>query len=153
MINTDKKSTQCVNKIKVTGKSGRKSVDISLRDRIISEVDKDLINGCANITGGGLGVNNNESFEKWLDVIKFNVGYSIDINNFFIPKMIDNKWGRIVHVSSAITTSFNGYSAYASSKCALEGYVKSVSKIVSKDNVIINGIAPGLIDKEEGYFN
>ena len=90
---------------------------------------------------------------KWKRVWNLNIGISIDINNFFIPKMIDNKWGRIVHVSSAITTSFNGYSAYASSKCALEGYVKSVSKIVSKDNVIINGIAPGLIDKEEGYFN
>lgn len=32
-----------IDKIKVTGKSGRKSVDISLRDRIISEVDNDLI--------------------------------------------------------------------------------------------------------------
>lgn len=67
--------------------------------------------------------------------------------------MIKNKWGRIVHISSAITTSFDGYSPYASAKCALEGYIKSVSKVVSKNNVIISGIAPGVIDKEDGYFN
>ena len=104
--------------------------------------------------GGSLGVKDPfSSSSKWLKVWNINLGYSIDINNFFIPKMILNKWGRIVHVSSAVTTSFDGYSPYASAKCALEGYIKSVSKVVSKNNVIINGIAPGLIDKEEGYFN
>ena len=90
---------------------------------------------------------------KWLKVWNINLGYAIDINNFFIPKMALNKWGRVIHISSAITTSFDGYSPYASAKCALEGYIKSVSKVVSKNNVIINGIAPGVIDKEEGYFN
>ena len=104
--------------------------------------------------GGSLGVKDPfSSSSKWLKVWNINLGYSIDINNFFIPKMILNKWGRIVHVSSAVTTSFDGYSPYTSAKCALEGYIKSVSKVVSKNNVIINGIAPGLIDKEEGYFN
>lgn len=104
--------------------------------------------------GGSLGVKDPfSSSSKWLKVWNINLGYSIDINNFFIPKMILNKWGRIVHVSSAVTTSFDGYSPYASAKCALEGYIKSVSKVVSKNNVIINGIAPGVIDKKEGYFN
>ena len=79
--------------------------------------------------GGSLGVKDPfSSSSKWLKVWNNNLGYSIDINNSFIPKMILNKWGRIVHVSSAITTSFDGYSPYASAKCALEGYIKSVSK-------------------------
>lgn len=104
--------------------------------------------------GGSLGVKDTfASSTKWKNVWNLNLGVSIDINNAFIPKMVNNKWGRIVHISSAITTSFNGYVAYASAKCALEGYVKSVSKAVSRNNVIINGIAPGLIDKDEGYFN
>jgi 3-oxoacyl-[acyl-carrier protein] reductase len=104
--------------------------------------------------GGSVGVKDPfSSSSKWLKVWNINLGYSIDINNFFIPKMIQNKWGRVVYISSAITTSFDGYSPYASAKCALEGYIKSVSKVVSKNNVIINGIAPGLIDKEKGYFN
>ena len=104
--------------------------------------------------GGSLGIKDPfSSSSKWQKVWNMNLGYSIDINNYFIPKMIKNKWGRIVHISSAITTSFDGYSPYASAMCVLEGYIKSVSKVVSKNDVIINGIAPGLIDKEEGYFN
>ena len=65
MINTDKKSTQCVNKIKVTGKSGRNSVDISLRDRIISEVDKDLINE----------INNSLSYNEYCKMNNYNINH------------------------------------------------------------------------------
>ena len=104
--------------------------------------------------GGSIGIKNTfASSANWQKVWNINLGYSIDINNFFIPKMIKNKWGRIVHISSAITSSFDGYAPYASAKCALEGYIKSVSKEVSKNNVIINGVAPGVIDKEGGYFS
>lgn len=133
--------------------------DLSIKSNInmlINKVDKKYkkVDIIIHNLGGSIGVKDPfSSSSKWLKVWNINLGYSIDINNFFIPKMVRNKWGRVVHISSAITTSFEGYSPYASAKCALEGYIKSVSKVVSKNNVIINGIAPGLIDKEEGYFN
>tara|TARA_B110000238_G_C16067782_1_gene413538 strand:+ start:275 stop:1033 length:759 start_codon:yes stop_codon:yes gene_type:complete len=125
-------------------------------NKLINEVNRKYkkIDIIIHNLGGSLGVKDPfSSSSKWLKVWNNNLGYSIDINNSFIPKMILNKWGRIVHVSSAITTSFDGYSPYASAKCALEGYIKSVSKVVSQNNVIMSGVAPGLIDKEEGYFN
>ena len=134
-------------------------IDLSIKsniNKLINKVDKKYkkVDIIIHNLGGSIGVKNPFSpSAKWLKVWNINLGYSIDINNFFIPKMVRNKWGRVVHISSAITTSFEGYSPYASAKCALEGYIKSVSKVVSKNNVIINGIAPGLIDKEEGYFN
>jgi 3-oxoacyl-[acyl-carrier protein] reductase len=133
--------------------------DLSIKgniNKLINKINKKYkkIDIIVHNLGGSLGVKDPFSpSSKWLKVWNINLGYSIDINNFFIPKMIHNKWGRIVHISSAITTSFDGYSPYASAKCALEGYIKSVSKVVSKNNVILSGIAPGLIDKEEGYFN
>ena len=133
--------------------------DLSIKgniNKLINKINKKYkkIDIIVHNLGGSLGVKDPFSpSSKWLKVWNINLGYSIDINNFFIPKMIKNKWGRIIHISSAITTSFDGYSPYASAKCALEGYIKSVSKVVSKNNVIINAIAPGLIDKEEGYFN
>ncbi len=133
--------------------------DLSIKSNIKKLINK-INKKCKNIDiivhnlGGSLGVKDPFSpSSKWLKVWNINLGYLIDINNFFIPKMIHNKWGRIVHISSAITTSFDGYSPYASAKCALEGYIKSVSKVVSKNNVILSCVAPGLIDKEEGYFN
>ena len=133
--------------------------DLSIKSNINKNINKinkkyKKIDIIFHNLGGSLGIKDPFSpSSKWLKVWNINLGYSIDINNFFIPKMIQNKWGRVVYISSAITTSFDGYSPYASAKCALEGYIKSVSKVVSKNNVIINGIAPGLIDKEKGYFN
>ncbi len=114
--------------------------DLSIKSNINKLINK-INKKCKNIDiivhnlGGSLGVKYPFSpSSKWLKVWNINLGYLIDINNFFIPKMIQNKWGRIVHISSAITTSFDGYSPYASAKCALEGYIKSVSKVVSKNN-------------------
>ena len=133
--------------------------DLSIKgniNKLINKINKKYkkIDIIVHNLGGSLGIKDPFSpSSKWLKVWNINLGYSIDVNNFFIPKMIKNKWGRIIHISSAITTSFDGYSPYASAKCALEGYIKSVSKVVSRNNVIINAIAPGLIDKEEGYFN
>lgn len=114
-----------------------------------------------HITGGGLGVNNNESFEKWLDVIKFNVGYSIDINNFFIPKMIKlKKKMNIVHISSISSLNsdksldgFVGKIPYASSKAYLNSYVKSISKIYAKDGIRINCILPGVMMNKGKFWD
>jgi NAD(P)-dependent dehydrogenase (short-subunit alcohol dehydrogenase family) len=43
------------------------------------------------------------------------------------------------------TYNFKGNAAYASAKCALNAYVKSVSRHVAKDNVIISAVAPGAV--------
>ena len=134
-------------------------IDLSIKSNINKLINKVNINHkkidiIIHNLGGSLSIKDPfASSVKWSKVWNINLGYAIDINNFFIPKMALNNWGRVIHISSAITTSFDGYSPYASAKCALEGYIKSVSKVVSKNNVMICGIAPGLIDKEEGYFN
>ncbi len=52
-------------KNKVTGKSGRKSADISLRDRVISEVDKDLIDE----------INKSLSYKEYCNMNNYNINY------------------------------------------------------------------------------
>lgn len=123
-----------------------------LKEDIKKEYDRvDII---VHNLGGSLGITNPLSSSKdWLKVWNYNLGIGIDINREFIPDMIDNNWGRIVHLSSATTSNFSAYAAYTSSKCALEGYVKSLSKVISKNNVIINCIAPGIVDIKGRYFN
>ena len=51
------------------------------------------------------------------------------------------------------TTFFKGNAPYISAKYALEGYVKSVSKEISKHNVIMCCVSPGIIDIKNRYFN
>ncbi|MCE7505299.1 SDR family oxidoreductase [Polynucleobacter sp. IMCC30063] len=90
--------------------------------------------------------------EKWNIVWQYNIGVAIAINNFVIPRMVEKHFGRIIHISTLSTQSQQGYAPYVSAKYALEGYVKTVSQTVSQHNVVINAIAPGLLDIEDRYY-
>jgi len=90
--------------------------------------------------------------DDWKKVWQFNVGICQELNRIFIPAMIERRWGRIVHLSALSTTTYQGNPAYVSSKCALESYVKSISREVSRHNVIVTAVAPGAIAVEGRYF-
>tara|TARA_B110000438_G_scaffold299832_1_gene350809 strand:+ start:318 stop:1079 length:762 start_codon:yes stop_codon:yes gene_type:complete len=92
------------------------------------------------------------SSKQWQEVWQFNLGIGHELNRAFIPQMVKNQWGRIVHISTLATNTFRGSPAYVSAKCALNGYVKSMSNHYSKDNVIISAVSPGAIYLEGRYF-
>lgn len=103
--------------------------------------------------GGSLGVTDSfASAAEWARVWYFNVGIAHELNRLFVPDMIGKKWGRILHLSTLSTQTCDGYSPYTSAKFALEGYVKNMSRQVSRHNVIMNSLAPGLISLEGRYF-
>lgn len=103
--------------------------------------------------GGSLGVTDSfASAAEWAKVWYFNVGIAHELNRLFVPDMIAKKWGRILHLSTLSTQTYDGYSPYTSAKCAMDGYVKNMSRQVSRHNVIINSLAPGLISLEGRYF-
>ncbi len=104
--------------------------------------------------GGSLGVTDAfVSAEVWAKVWRYNVGIAHDLNREFIPAMLAKQWGRVVHLSTLSTHTYDGYAPYVSAKCALDGYIKGMSRLFSRHNVIMNAIAPGLIDIEGRYFN
>jgi 3-oxoacyl-[acyl-carrier protein] reductase len=90
--------------------------------------------------------------DDWDKVWRFNVGVAHELNRIFIPPMVKRGWGRIVHLSTLSTVTYNGYAPYVAAKCALDGYVKSVNREFSKDNVIISAVAPGAIYSEGRQF-
>lgn len=69
------------------------------------------------------------------------------MNLAVVPSMKENHYGRIVNVTSA--TGINGaYStpAYTSSKAAAICQTKAFASKYARDNIIVNGIAPGMVD-------
>lgn len=104
--------------------------------------------------GGSLGVTDTfASASDWAKVWNFNVGIAHELNRLFIPDMIARKWGRILHLSTLSTQTYDGYAPYTSAKCALDGYVKNISRQISRHNVIMNSLAPGLINLEGRYYS
>lgn len=103
--------------------------------------------------GGSLGVTNPlAQLPEWQKVWRFNLGIAIEMNAVFIPLMIEKQWGRIVHISSNATLTFQGYPAYVSAKTALNTYVKTVGRAVAKEKVVISAVMPGPMFAEDRYF-
>ena len=103
--------------------------------------------------GGSLKITDPNFSRKDLEnVWNFNLGIAHEINNKLIPYMIDKNWGRIIHVSSLVAKTGKGYVPYVSAKCALEGYVKAMSKFLSKRKVIMLAVAPGLVELPNRFF-
>jgi NAD(P)-dependent dehydrogenase (short-subunit alcohol dehydrogenase family) len=73
-----------------------------------------------------------------------------------IPIMQDNKYGRIVNVSTDMSLIRSMYSerlAYRISKSALNVMTKVLATEVSDDNILINAMSPGWVRTDMGGTN
>ncbi|MEI7595131.1 MAG: 3-oxoacyl-ACP reductase FabG [Bacteroidota bacterium] len=87
--------------------------------------------------------------EMITDIFSTNVNGTIYITQNLIGSMFRKRYGSIINLSSIIGTNGNiGQSVYSSSKSAILGFTKSLSKELSSLNIRVNAIAPGCIDTE-----
>jgi 3-oxoacyl-[acyl-carrier protein] reductase len=62
--------------------------------------------------------------------------------------MIDQKWGRIVNLSSVSALGNRGQANYSAAKAGLQGFTKTLAIELGKFGVTANAIAPGFIETE-----
>jgi len=88
--------------------------------------------------------------EKWRKIIDVNVLGAVYCIKAVLPKMIENKYGRIVNVASVAGVYGNaGMSAYSATKGALIAMTKALSKEVISDGIIVNSVSPGLVSPSD----
>lgn len=103
--------------------------------------------------GGTLGVKDPLSpSAQWEKVWRFNVGIALEINNALIPGMVEQGWGRIVHVSSNAAETARGAAPYAAAKAFLNTYVKGVGRSFAPSGVVISALMPGAFEAEGGHW-
>tara|TARA_B100000029_G_scaffold421060_1_gene427187 strand:+ start:606 stop:1340 length:735 start_codon:yes stop_codon:yes gene_type:complete len=84
--------------------------------------------------------------EEWKKVIDINLTSTFLLSKHAIKKMIKNKYGRIVNITSVVGHSGNlGQSNYAASKAGIIGMSKSLAIEYAKKNITINCVSPGFI--------
>jgi len=84
--------------------------------------------------------------EEWQKVIDINLGATFFLCQHAIKKMLKNKYGRIVNITSIVGHTGNlGQSNYAASKAAIIGMSKSLAIEYAKKNITINCVSPGFI--------
>ena len=127
--------------------------DISQSDKIeefIENATKDLggsldcIINNAGITQDNLAIR--MSLDEWQKVININLTSTFLMSKFSIKKMLKNKSGKIVNITSVVGHTGNlGQANYTASKAGIVAMSKSLAIEYAKKNININCISPGFI--------
>ncbi len=92
------------------------------------------------------------SDELWDDVLAVNLTGIFKVTRAVLPHMRRQRYGRIVATSSAIGRSGRAnVAAYASSKWAVIGFVKSCAQDVAGTGVTVNALAPTSVETDMIY--
>ena len=84
--------------------------------------------------------------EEWKKVIDINLTSTFLLSKYAIKKMLKNKFGRIVNITSVVGHTGNlGQSNYSASKSAIIGMSKSLAIEYAKKNITVNCVSPGFI--------
>ncbi len=86
------------------------------------------------------------SIEEWKKVIDINLTSTFLISKFAIKKMLKNKKGKIINITSVVGHTGNlGQTNYTASKAGIVAMSKSLAMEYAKKNININCISPGFI--------
>ena len=158
--NSEDKANNVVKEIVDAGGSASAvQIDISNAesvDNAFSIVEKDYNSVDILINNAGVTKDNilpRMKDDEWNDVIQTNLTGNFYTSQRAIKKMIKNKWGRLIFISSVVGISGNqGQANYAASKAGLIGLSKSISKEVGSRNITSNVVAPGYIETDMTSF-
>ena len=130
--------------------------DISNHDEIENFLDNSskILDGNPDILINNAGITRDNlslrmSSKEWNDVLNLNLTSTFLLCKFTLKKMIKNKYGKIVNITSVVGHTGNvGQANYAASKSGIIGFSKSLALEYAKKNININCVSPGFIDTQ-----
>ena len=130
--------------------------DISMHDEIENFIEKcneilgnkiDVLINNAGITRDNLSIRMKD--EEWNKVIDINLTSTFLLSKNTIKKMLKNKKGKIINITSVVGHTGNiGQANYAASKAGLIGMSKSLALEYGKKNITVNCVSPGFITSD-----
>ena len=129
--------------------------DISEHSKIeefIENVNSQLTNLDVVVNNAGITLDNlslRMKDEEWKKVIDINLTSTFLLAKHSIKKMLKNKFGRIVNITSIVGHTGNlGQSNYAAAKAGIIGMSKSLAIEYAKKNITVNCVSPGFVVSE-----
>ena len=126
--------------------------DISQNDKIEDFIETstkelgglDCIVNNAGITQDNLAIR--MSTDEWKKVIDINLTSTFFMSKFAIKKMLKNKKGKIINITSVVGHTGNlGQANYTASKAGIIAMSKSLAIEYAKKNINVNCVSPGFI--------
>ncbi len=140
-------------------RAGRRTVlvkaDVSQADevrKVVAQVENEL--GVVSILVNNAAIARPQKIEEiteqdWDEIIDTNLKSTFLVTQAVLPKMREQRWGRIINMSSvAAQTGGVVGPHYAASKAGMIGLTHSLANLLVREGVTVNAIAPALIATE-----
>ena len=87
--------------------------------------------------------------DEWDNVIDVHLNGQYLLIKSFLKKMVKNKWGRIINISSTSAVLGNkGQANYAAAKAGIEAMSRSLARELGSRNINVNCVAPGFVETD-----
>lgn len=130
------------------------TIDLTKQDRVEEAIGKvvnrfgkiDILINCAGITGLTNVQSHNVDTANLQKVFDINFMASFYTAKAVLPNMLQNGYGRILHIASIAGKEGNaGMLAYSASKAAVIGMTKVQGKEYAETGITVNALAPAVI--------
>lgn len=124
---------------------------IQVKDALAPYGDKD---NAVDVLVNNAGVTSDEVFpglkpDDWDRVISTSLGGFYNVTHAVVMGMVRKRWGRIVNVSSVSGLTGNpGQVNYSAAKAGLMGATRALARDLAGRNILVNCVAPGLIETD-----
>lgn len=109
----------------------------------------DILVNCAGITGKTNVLSHSVELDDYERVMSVNARGPLVTSQAVLPQMLEQKYGRILHIASVAGKEGNaGMTAYSMSKAAVIALAKVQGKEYAETGVTVNAIAPAVIRTE-----
>ena len=86
------------------------------------------------------------TIDQWRRVIDINLTSTFLLSKFAVKKMLKNKSGKIINITSVVGHTGNlGQANYTASKAGIVAMSKSLALEYGKKNITVNCVSPGFI--------
>jgi 3-oxoacyl-[acyl-carrier protein] reductase len=155
----EEKAREVLDKIESYGRRAR-SYKLSVTDRLgMKRLTRELVEawGGVDILVNNAAINRGDNFatttdRAWDQVIDTNVNSLFAVTKPFYKQMIRQRAGKILNITSiAALRSLPTSVHYATSKAAMIGFTKCLSREAATFGVTVNAVAAGIYDTELGH--